>query len=152
MGSIAVVHRLSCSTACGIFPDHGLNCVSCTGRQILYHWANKETWTWLFNKHKLYIPFSLFLSSINISILFLLSSLHLVISLRERVAEGLGVIDTQRFWWAAIWRNIGLYIHLLINLLAVVIWRSLCAKTSAIDLQSWPRNRTFVSYTICIGR
>ena len=26
----------------GIFPTQGLNCVSCTGRQILYHWAPGE--------------------------------------------------------------------------------------------------------------
>ena len=26
----------------GIFPAQGLNCVSCTGRQILYHWAPGE--------------------------------------------------------------------------------------------------------------
>ena len=27
-GSVAVVHRLSCSTACGIFPDQGSNLAS----------------------------------------------------------------------------------------------------------------------------
>ena len=40
---------------------------------------------------------SFYLSSLNINILFLLSSFHIVTSLRARVAEGLGVIDTQRF-------------------------------------------------------
>ena len=35
MGSVAVVHRLSCSAACGIFPDQGSNsCVPCIGRRI----------------------------------------------------------------------------------------------------------------------
>ena len=41
--------------------------------------------------------FCLFLSPININILFLLSSFHIVTSLKARVAEGLGIIDTQRF-------------------------------------------------------
>ena len=40
--SIAVLHALSCSTACGIFPDHGWNHVSCIDRCILYHWATRE--------------------------------------------------------------------------------------------------------------
>ena len=35
-GSIAVVHRLSYSEACGIFLD------PCIGRQILYHWATRK--------------------------------------------------------------------------------------------------------------
>ena len=34
-GSVLVEHRLSCSAACGIFTDQGLNHVSCTGRQTL---------------------------------------------------------------------------------------------------------------------
>ena len=35
-GSIAMAHRLSCSAACGIFPDQGLDPnVSCVGRQTL---------------------------------------------------------------------------------------------------------------------
>ena len=36
-GSVVVAHWLSCSKACGIFPDQGLNRVSCIGRRILYH-------------------------------------------------------------------------------------------------------------------
>ena len=41
-GSIAVSHGLSCSAACEIFPNQGLNlCVSNSGNQILYHWASK---------------------------------------------------------------------------------------------------------------
>ena len=34
-GSIAVVHRLDCSTACGIFPDQGLNL-------CLLHWQENS--------------------------------------------------------------------------------------------------------------
>ena len=34
------VHGLSCSVACGTFPDQGLNCVSCVA---LYYWAIRET-------------------------------------------------------------------------------------------------------------
>ena len=34
-GAMVVVRGLSCSTACGIFLDR--TCVSCIGRQILYH-------------------------------------------------------------------------------------------------------------------
>ena len=37
-----VAHGLSCSKACGIFLDQGSNHVSCTGRQILYHWTTRE--------------------------------------------------------------------------------------------------------------
>ena len=35
--SSILAHRLSCSTACGIFPDQGWNHVSCIVRQILIH-------------------------------------------------------------------------------------------------------------------
>ena len=41
-GSADVVHRLSCSSAWGIFPDPGSKPVSHTGRQSLYHWATRE--------------------------------------------------------------------------------------------------------------
>ena len=34
--SKAVAHGLSCSAACGVFPDQGKTRVSCPGRQILY--------------------------------------------------------------------------------------------------------------------
>ena len=34
-GSVAVTNRLSCSLACGIFPDQGSNLFPCTGRCIL---------------------------------------------------------------------------------------------------------------------
>ena len=34
--------RLSCPAACGIFPDQILNCVPCTGKQILNHWTTRE--------------------------------------------------------------------------------------------------------------
>ena len=40
--SVVVAHVLSCSKACGIFPGPGIEPVSWTGRQILYHWANRE--------------------------------------------------------------------------------------------------------------
>ena len=33
-GLVAVAHRLSCSAACGIFPDQGGACVSCISRWI----------------------------------------------------------------------------------------------------------------------
>ena len=37
-GSVTLALRLSCSTGCGIFPDHGSKpCFSYTGRGILYH-------------------------------------------------------------------------------------------------------------------
>ena len=49
-----MVHGLSCSMACGIFPDQGLNRVPCISRRILNHCATKEvpnclfvsTWTY----------------------------------------------------------------------------------------------------------
>ena len=41
-GSVVVSHGLSCSAACEIFPNQGLNlCVSYSGNQILYHWASR---------------------------------------------------------------------------------------------------------------
>ena len=40
-GSIVVAHRLSCSKACGIFPDQGSNpCL--LHWQILNHWTTNE--------------------------------------------------------------------------------------------------------------
>ena len=39
-GSVVVVHGLSCSKACGIFLDQGLN--PCTGRWILNHCTTRE--------------------------------------------------------------------------------------------------------------
>ena len=42
VGSAVVVHWLSCSTACGIFPDQGLKLCPCIGGQILTHWTTKE--------------------------------------------------------------------------------------------------------------
>ena len=41
-GSAIVAHGPSCSTACGIFPDQGLNPCPCIGRQILNHCATRE--------------------------------------------------------------------------------------------------------------
>ena len=40
--SVVVVHRLSCSTVCGIFPDQGSNPCPCFGRWILNHWTTRE--------------------------------------------------------------------------------------------------------------
>ena len=40
-GSIVVTHRLSCSSAYGIFPD-SIKPVSCIGRRILYYWATSS--------------------------------------------------------------------------------------------------------------
>ena len=37
-----MVHGLSCSSACGIFPDQGSNSCPCIGRQILNHYAARE--------------------------------------------------------------------------------------------------------------
>ena len=42
MGSVVVELLLSCSTACGIFSDQGLNLCPCIGRQILIYCANRE--------------------------------------------------------------------------------------------------------------
>ena len=41
-GSVAVAHGLSCSAACGIFPEQGWNHVPCIGRWILNHCATRE--------------------------------------------------------------------------------------------------------------
>ena len=52
-------HGLSCSTACGIFPDQGLNlCSICIGRQIPYHWAAKEAPLMDFKSYFYYVQFS----------------------------------------------------------------------------------------------
>ena len=48
-GSVVVAHGLSCSAACGIFPDQGSNPCPCIDRRILDHCANREA------------PYSLFL-------------------------------------------------------------------------------------------
>ena len=51
-GSVAVVHRLSCSAACGIFPDQGSNsCVPCIGRRILNLLRHKRSPHCGFNLH-----------------------------------------------------------------------------------------------------
>ena len=39
VGSVVVVHRLSCSTACGLFPDQETNL--CIGRQVPIRWTNR---------------------------------------------------------------------------------------------------------------
>ena len=41
-GSVAVAHGLSCSAACGIFPDQGSNPCPLHGRRILNHCATRE--------------------------------------------------------------------------------------------------------------
>ena len=41
-GSVVVANGLSCSEACGIFPDQGSNLCPCTGRRILNHCATRE--------------------------------------------------------------------------------------------------------------
>ena len=38
-GSVAVVHRLTCPVACGIFLDQGS--IPCIGRRILNHWITR---------------------------------------------------------------------------------------------------------------
>ena len=42
VGSEVVELLLRFSTACGIFPDQGLNLCPCVGRQILIYCANRE--------------------------------------------------------------------------------------------------------------
>ena len=41
-GSVVVVHRLSCSQHVGSSRTGDQPCISCTGRQIPYHWAPRE--------------------------------------------------------------------------------------------------------------
>ena len=41
-GSVIVAHGPSCSSACGIFPDQGLNPCPCIGRQTPNHCATRE--------------------------------------------------------------------------------------------------------------
>ena len=41
-GSVAVAHGLSCSAACGIFPDQGSNPCPRIGRWVLNHCATRE--------------------------------------------------------------------------------------------------------------
>lgn len=41
-GAVAVVHRLSCSAACGIFLDQRPNPCLLNGRRTLYHWTARE--------------------------------------------------------------------------------------------------------------
>ena len=40
--SVAVAHGLSCSAACGIFPDQGSKPRALIGRWILNHWTTEE--------------------------------------------------------------------------------------------------------------
>ena len=42
VGSVVVAHELSCSAACGIFPDQDQTRVPCIGRQILNHCSTSE--------------------------------------------------------------------------------------------------------------
>ena len=42
MGSVVVAHELSCSAACGMFPDQGSNLCALLGRQIPNHCATRE--------------------------------------------------------------------------------------------------------------
>ena len=39
---VVVVHGLSCSEGCGIFPDQDQTCVLWIDRQILNHWTTRE--------------------------------------------------------------------------------------------------------------
>ena len=50
--SVVVVHGLSCSAACGIFPDQGSNCVPCIGRQIRNHCATKAVPIYIYFNYK----------------------------------------------------------------------------------------------------
>ena len=42
MGSVIVVHKLSCSVAHGIVQDWGSTCVPCIGRWIFTHCTTRE--------------------------------------------------------------------------------------------------------------
>ena len=42
VSSVVGAHRLSCSTACEIFPDQGLNLCPCAGRWIPIHCTTRE--------------------------------------------------------------------------------------------------------------
>ena len=42
-GSVFVVLALSCSVACGIFPDHRSNAYLLNWQAVLYHWATRES-------------------------------------------------------------------------------------------------------------
>ena len=74
-GPGVVAPGLSCSLACGIFPDQGLN--FCTGLWIPYHWATREALTqdWkstvlqekLIKILKIYTPLIILLSSLKIT-------------------------------------------------------------------------------------
>ena len=44
--SVVVAHGLSCSGACGIFLNQGLNPDFCVDRQILIYWATGELQWW----------------------------------------------------------------------------------------------------------
>ena len=46
MGSVVVAHRFSCSVACRIFPDQGLNQCLLHCKQTLNHWTIKEAPFW----------------------------------------------------------------------------------------------------------
>ena len=53
-GSQALEHRLSnwglsCSAACGIFPDQGLNLCPCLGRQITIHCTTRRVTNFIFD-------------------------------------------------------------------------------------------------------
>ena len=48
-GAVAMVCRLCCPASCGIFPDQGSTCTSCTGRQILNLWTTGKPPVNLYN-------------------------------------------------------------------------------------------------------
>ena len=49
-GLVVVVHRLSCSEACGIFRTRDRTHVPCTAKQILNHWTTREVQHFIFLK------------------------------------------------------------------------------------------------------
>ena len=51
MGSVVGMHGLSCSSACGIFTDQGLNPCLPHWDWILHHWATREAWLLSLLKH-----------------------------------------------------------------------------------------------------
>ena len=42
LGSVVAADGLSCSVACGIFPDQGSNPCPCVGRRVLNYWTTRE--------------------------------------------------------------------------------------------------------------
>ena len=86
-GSVAVVHGVIYSKACGIFPDQGWN--PCVGWQVLIHCATRkpilQSLLIFFSLHYLFVSLALFSFFFH----FLLGQCHLSICLFGKVGDGL---------------------------------------------------------------